>query len=336
MTAPSFCPADLKLSDDESAEEEPALESALGVGLSGITPESDAPLTLRAEAEAHGEDTTNYLKFANGSAGPTTGRQLNVNECDKRLGVIDIDFHENLDPCVRHVVITDTIEALENKGAVLVETTSGGIHIYAINDLKFKTNRSVKAIKAESYGVDIFAVVDAGNHSPVMLPDSKAKNDEGAIAEYHFHDGYSWDSVITAKMSEVLELLDLKLEQEKPKPKPAAKAAAAPNDNEEAEAKQKKAEEPLTVERFKLIYEGLKGLEIHNYAAKSDDEISLLPLFSALNACRKYVGDEEVESATEWIYQNGNLTKNASRNWETTKAKVNAENSAGYFLRIRS
>jgi hypothetical protein len=104
---------------------------------------------------------------------------------------------------------------------------------------------------------------------------------------------------------------------------------------EEAKPATEKSEEiPLEKERFTLIYEGFKGLEIHNFAEKAEQEISLMPLFQALNACIPWVGKDEVEKAYDYIYDNANLTSNARRYWEKTKDRNEGKKSV-YGLLIK-
>ena len=93
---------------------------------------------------------------------------------------------------------------------------------------------------------------------------------------------------------------------------------------------------PLSVERFRLIIAGFAGLEIHNDTRATADEITLLPLFSALNACREFVGDTEVEQAYDTIYNTAKLTLNASRYWEVARMR-NADkiSATGYGVLVK-
>lgn len=68
---------------------------------------------------------------------------------------------------------------------------------------------------------------------------------------------------------------------------------------------------------FDLIIKGFGGVEIHNWAAPIDKEITLYPLICGLNACINEEIDElDVEEAIEYIKKNANLTLNAELNFD--------------------
>lgn len=73
----------------------------------------------------------------------------------------------------------------------------------------------------------------------------------------------------------------------------------------------------INKELFELLYTGITGLEIHGDEEKTDKEITLFPLMSALYVCVGMDGitEDDVLDALEVIKENNTLTINARAKW---------------------
>ena len=73
----------------------------------------------------------------------------------------------------------------------------------------------------------------------------------------------------------------------------------------------------ISKELFELLYTGITGLEIHGDEEKTDKEITLFPLMSALYVCVGMDGitEDDVLDALEVIKENNTLTNNARAKW---------------------
>jgi hypothetical protein len=91
--------------------------------------------------------------------------------------------------------------------------------------------------------------------------------------------------------------------------------------DKQTEAKDKPAKTRkfnITREDVDKIVSGLTGLEIHNSASGSiKDEVSLLPLFDALNSLAGYVDD--LDAVYEQVKSENKLTEKAAQNWDQMK-----------------
>ncbi|KAA6379816.1 MAG: hypothetical protein EZS28_024658 [Streblomastix strix] len=79
---------------------------------------------------------------------------------------------------------------------------------------------------------------------------------------------------------------------------------------------------PMNEELNNTIAERFNGIQIHNYATKSSDEVTLLPLFQSLNALNQYISADKIGELYDKIHSIANLTAKATQHWSDVKLKV--------------
>ncbi|KAA6397967.1 MAG: hypothetical protein EZS28_006505 [Streblomastix strix] len=84
---------------------------------------------------------------------------------------------------------------------------------------------------------------------------------------------------------------------------------------------------PMNEKLINTIAEGFKGIQIHNYATKSSDEVKLLLLFQSLNVLKQFISADKIEELCDKIHSIANLFAKATQHWSDIKAKVG--NDAG-------
>ena len=83
----------------------------------------------------------------------------------------------------------------------------------------------------------------------------------------------------------------------------------------------------MSLELFEALYKGFEGLEIHGDAGnkRCDEEITLVPLLSAIYKCQNDVIDADViDDAIDFIKENANLTRNAKAGWSDRRKQARA------------
>jgi hypothetical protein len=228
----------------------------------------------------------------------------------------------------------------------IVRTAHGGLHIYTNRgEYTQSTNRYCKAFVGNGYDVDVFASIDPDKRSLVVLPTTTVI-ESGKTLKYSWAQGDE-GTEIGATVDDVLKALNFDIAgQLKAKEIAFEKLVMeAPTTNTKTDEVRRQQSclsnkstnsKPLTLERFKLLISGFKDIEIHNDTRGTDDEITLMPLFTTLNSCREYIGDDEVENAYDTIFNTAKLTQNATRNWDIAKARYDGQTSpTGYGLLIK-
>ena len=130
---------------------------------------------------------------------------LMVNLVDKGFTVIDIDINKELDVQQRAVIRNKLISMLSIDD-IIVESGSGGLHIYCIHDLNdaYK-NAYVEIHKCKEYSIDYITSYRYDKQATIMLPRSLNTN-----GRYHFLQG-NYESTIKRTSSDVLRDIDVKL-----------------------------------------------------------------------------------------------------------------------------
>ena len=83
----------------------------------------------------------------------------------------------------------------------------------------------------------------------------------------------------------------------------------------------------MSLELFEALYKGFEGLEVHGDAGnkRCDEEITLVPLLSAIYKCQNDVIDADViDDAIDFIKENANLTRNAKAGWSDRRKQARA------------
>ena len=125
-----------------------------------------------------------YNKHSNstGRGEKVTGMSLYINNTD--YAVIDVDIKVE-DETIKDNISEDFEDALKTVNVKLVETRSGGLHIYCRWDGSFKSTsgRVRRAYVDESgrYVIDLFTPGAPGKANLVLLPGSKARGRDDDI-----------------------------------------------------------------------------------------------------------------------------------------------------------
>ena len=285
-------------------------------------------------------------KFATYSDfGEITGEKINI--VKNNLAVIDIDInYEDIDKFFAQKDADDIIQEIEynlievasNNNAIVVKTASDSYHIYgngeSIRNDPLLANKKSSYIKAFEYiemfecdngakvdiklfDVDIFIPTEFGANCGVMLPGSRVINKKGNYSCYTIIKGKEnidekisslydiWDDI-----QEVYQIGDLAMIWSNEKDLQSSYRAKKLNDSEIIK-------NGMSKEMFDLIIKGFEGVEIHNWAAPIEKEITLYPLICGLNACMNNDIDEiDIEDAIHFIKKNANLTLNAELNFD--------------------
>lgn len=285
-------------------------------------------------------------KFATYSDfGEITGEKIIV--VKNKLAIIDIDINyedidKYLDPRDADDIISEIedklIDIASNNNAIVVKTASDSYHIYcngeSIRNDPLLANKKSSYIKAFEYketfefdnesnidiklfDIDIFVPTEFGANCGVMLPGSRVINKKGNYACYtiiknkdnvdeKMNSLYDvWDDI-----QEVYELGDLQTIWSDEKELQTSYRTKKLNDSEIVK-------NGMSKEMFDIIIKGFNGVEIHNWAASVEKEITLYPLICGLNACINNEIDElDVEEAIDYIKKNANLTLNAELNFD--------------------
>ncbi|KAA6379766.1 MAG: hypothetical protein EZS28_024706 [Streblomastix strix] len=234
---------------------------------------------------------------------------------ERTKGVIfDIHIYKK---CSKAKYISESDKVTGSYTPILI-TAHGGLHAYVNrNNYPLKDNRLVALMKIPFNGFidDVFAQIDKHKMSDgkpngtkenrLMLPDSVIHDDD-----------YE----------------QTKIEYKYP---PAPDSFGDSNLREEEYVKEPRiilvdeTATPMSIDLVNAIIDGFQGIEIHNYASKSSDECTLLPLFNSLNSLVQFsISNDQINELEDKIYKIANLTANTSAHWNETKSKL--DNDVGF------
>ena len=260
--------------------------------------------TLKERIEKNTINLYNYLKHDGGSGTTVTGKALVNNKCPN-LSIIDIDINKELKQEEKDMIRKNLIAKISDKD-VIVQTASGGLHIYCNTDEYYiDSNRMVKCFTSNDYDVDIFSSIDSNSRSLVVLPGSKVrKNAKSPILTYKFVQG-GYDSIITRSLASVLNDLDINI-----KVKQNAEIEKIMFDHDG---------DTVSDEYAVKLIEGLTGIEIHNDAGgrRIEDEVTLFTLFQSLNA----LPSDLIDDAYSHVQQYCKLTDAAANNFDKARSR---------------
>ncbi|KAA6395349.1 MAG: hypothetical protein EZS28_009121 [Streblomastix strix] len=289
-------------------------------------------LTIRERTKGAIFDTHNYKKCSKGKyiteSDKVTGSCLDINRMnDDQLTIIDFDLPHNLDKYNKEFYQIHIVKNLLPKGTPVLITAHGGLHAYVNrNNYPLKGNRLVasKKIPFDGFTVDIFAQIDKHKMSDgkpngikenrVMLPDSIIHDDdyEQTKIEHKYPpapEGF-WDSSLLPSLWDILASWNVDLREEEYVKEPRVIQADGTSTL-------------MSIDLVNAIIDGFQGIEIHNYASKSIDECTLLPLFNSLNSLVQFgISNDQINELYDKIYKIANLTTNASAHWNATKTKL--------------
>ena len=288
---------------DESEIDPLLADRELMSGLIESLRESVKDSPLRKRFENHFMMTFNNLKYGSVKGGSVcdkflskqTGMRLNVNECFG-LGVIDFDINKGLSDDERKKIRERIMSKLSLED-IVVRSGSGGLHVYVNNDFdELYKNAYIKCYACDEYEIDYIAAVKEDKQAGVMLPGSFNAN-----GKYEFVRG-SFESVIKRSAKDVLKDLELTLKLD-------AKQRGAVDDSFNGPI------EYLSDDDEMKLVNGLTGMEVHNFASKIDERLSLMPLFCAINC----LSPTNREKAYDMVLSKCNLSDKAMMNFDEVK-----------------
>ena len=274
--------------------------------------------------------TYNYEKCDRAkNFGTATGKAIQVETSPYAV----IDFDINADEIKKSLGQKITIN-FKNK-AKIVETYSGGFHIYVKDDgiwNDLDKNRICGIYHSETahmtgdglkndYAIDVMLSHHHDKRNLVVLPTSlvKTKKSNNEIREYKLIYDCEDDKLIG--FSEALSLLDSRMNIKINKPSNEKKKDSFNNLIKEiekgvqiADDKKEKEYKQATIgkELFDTIVKGFEGVEIHGESQDIEREIGVLQIITALNACENdEISKDDIEKAFDFIERNGNLTSKA-------------------------
>ena len=283
-----------------------------------------------------------------------TGKMLRLNEI-KYLAVVDIDINHHddnlMDDHEAELTRKQIIDKCTSNDYVLGQTPSGGFHIYCNCDdgwIDFVKNLSnskdvcrVTGIKIKKgLDLDLFTSMEEYDNGVLktngvfmigsyFVPENERKKDENGkdieiiqpgdprIRQSKFING-SYNSIVHYSVVDVLKTFDWfsLVENHKKKEKSitskfdAVKASLANGSSYVYD------HYDLPVESQKLLINGLFGFKVHNFSDKPvEEEISLMPLFQALNELDK----DLIEDAYNRVKEKCELTDKAKANFDLVR-----------------
>ena len=271
--------------------------------------------------ELHG-----FSKTIDVQTGPVTGRTLLLNKISG-LSVVDFDIKKN------HESVTDWIlKTFPVDDSICVKTPHNGIHIYCINDYDetcLYKNNYLKCYKCENFELDIFVGKFHDKQQCVNCPPTKVRfkgegDDTRKIHYYEFiKNDFSFNPSL--KLTDILKIfakkgviIDLAKKKENILPVKNENVKKDKNDTNDLDDVK-----DVNINVIDDIIEALTYCEIHNDANPIKTEITLLPLFCALNSLIKIpnVTEEIIDEWYDIIYNCSNLTTNAKLNYYSAKLR---------------
>ena len=243
-----------------------------------------------------------------------TGMVLKVNEVSK-FAVIDVDINKSLSRNERNTIRRTLIDKLSNDD-ILVESGSGGLHIYCHNDIdNLRKNANIACYKTTNYAIDYITSINPSKTAYIMLPNSLNQN-----GRYKFIRG-DYKSIIKRNASEILKDLDITLDLDMNDVlSNKTNSNFIPHIENDYYVPEEEEDDVtyLSDEEEMLLINGLDfNCEIHHYARKIDSgELSLLPLFCAINC----LSQTNREIAYDKILSNPHLTCKAQMNFHSIKS----------------
>lgn len=284
-------------------------------------------------------DTNNYLPLRNYSKtintiGRVTGRTLLLNKI-KNLAVVDFDIHDHI-----QTVREDILKIIPKDDTIIVSTPHQGIHVYCENDFDdlLDKNSFVGVFKSNDFNVDIFIGNVAEKQQCLNCPPTKVRyrvgdTEERKVFEYSFiNNDFDFNGELI-KLSTLLTILienniDVSINKLKPVKKEVIEKKVSntirDSTNDSFNSTICDSDKIIVDLNFiKDVIDGITECEIHNDARPIKDEVSILPLFCALNSLIKIKGVDEkyLDDVYKSIYDSGSLTENAKESYYRLKSR---------------
>lgn len=231
--------------------------------------------------------------------------------------VIDFDIHTDVDN-----TRSEILKIIPKGHTLVTKTPSGGIHVLCRNDLpldRFTKNNYIKAFKGTNFDIDVFVSAFPDKQQLINCPPTRIryqKNGERVVSSYIYLYKDLSDYIEFTTLSSLINILEINgitLDI-------GSKSNSSYIKNNKKITKEiieENCDEIVDFDLLNDIIDGIIQCEIHNDAQPINKEISLLPLFCALNSMIKIIGVTEdfIEDCYEDIYNNANLTFNAKTNF---------------------
>ena len=271
--------------------------------------------TFKQRIEGNTIDLYCYNKHDACKKGTKTGTALLINQV-QNLAVVDIDIVGETSE--EKSVIREEICKMLSPDDLIVQTCSGGLHVYCNTDgFPVLSNRMIKYFTCEEYDVDLMSSIEPDKRSLIVLPGSRVRKDHRSkVTEYSFLRGDE-NTVVTRSIQEVLDSLSIE-------------AKSQEDTTSTHELYDDQPDVIISNELTEAIVEGLKGLTIHNDGGNRpiDKEITLFTLFPALNSLNRMY----IDKAYDIIREECDLTMNALKNFTYLRVRYSKRETSPYVL----
>ena len=262
-----------------------------------------------------------------------TGHALFLNEVPS-LSVVDIDIPHEFDDERKESIRASILSRFSDSTHDVIEKTgSGGLHIYAINDVasRFTQNRYTHLLMGDDYNIDIFVSGAPDVASQIIIAGSRSDN---GIYEYVLGDRHT---VLTRQLSELMTMFDV--------PYPDKSASKKQSASKRINQPTNQGFDPVVtysitddlqkelIDNLPLLGAALKlhKMEIHARSNRPFVEVhSLLPLLQTFNS----FSDENKIAAYASIKEHLPLTDNARMDFDRMLAddQLKARTNSPYML----
>ncbi|KAH7821374.1 uncharacterized protein MONOS_16521 [Monocercomonoides exilis] len=272
--------------------------------------------TLNERIDSNVVYFNNYQKNDGGSGSVVTGRAVLVNKVSN-LTFIDIDINKSLDDESKQSIRSKILNKLDEDDAV-IQTASGGFHIYAnTDDFYANSNKMIKCCTCDEFDVDIMTSLDESKRSLIVLPNSKVRKDHRSKTNVYQLVRGSFDSAITRNVNDILNDLSLKL-------------YIKTSDEIDNIVKLDNDNDSISDELANVFVNGLECFVIHNDGGNMpiNREVTFFALFQAINS----LPNEHIELAFDRVQNSDNLTANARDNNYVAKQRYRCLRSSPFVL----
>ncbi|KAH7823871.1 uncharacterized protein MONOS_1090 [Monocercomonoides exilis] len=277
----------------------------------------------------HLVDLFDYKKYFDKKQGQRhTGTAVDISKCED-LCVVDVDIYISLQP-EQTKTIRNSILVKLHRIVGLVQTAHGGLHVYCeLCCYPLKCSSQTKVFTSPEFDIDIFAGVGDGKQRLVVQADSsyrEIKDGKRIITKYIPLNNYR-ELRDLSPLESVLDAFGIVLKTEN-----TSVAMAAELHNLLTQDGVVDMSPTVAL----ALVDGLKDVEIHNDVGslKLDSELTLLPLFAALNFLVNINGldNQSIDFFFNQIKDTAALAANAITNFEEKRNRYRDNNSHQFFL----
>eukprot|EP00770_Monocercomonoides_exilis_P012183 MONOS_12125.1-p1 / transcript=MONOS_12125.1 / gene=MONOS_12125 / organism=Monocercomonoides_exilis_PA203 / gene_product=Poxvirus D5 protein / transcript_product=Poxvirus D5 protein / location=Mono_scaffold00649:158-2433(-) / protein_length=758 / sequence_SO=supercontig / SO=protein_coding / is_pseudo=false len=286
-------------------------------------------ITVGERMKDHIIDLFDYKKYSDKKQGQRhTGTAVDISKCED-LCVVDVDINKSLQPEQTKTIRNSILDKLP-RNIGLVQTAHGGLHIYCeLCGYPLKCSSQTKVFTSPENDIDIFAGFGDGKQRLVVQADSsyrEMKDGKRIITKYISLNNHR-ELTDLSSLESVLDVFGIDLKTENT----SATIAAEPYNL----LTQDGVVDMSPTVALALI-DGLKDVEIHNDTGSLslDSELTLLPLFAALNSLVNINGfdNQLIDFLYNQIKETAALTANAITHFEEKRNRYRDNKSHPFVL----